>query len=104
MDKRDVEMRDLLDWYASRAADLARYTSQEPPNTIAIASVVQELALDGGSRAYMKPIKLTDFKEKEQQIMNDYQKGLLTSLGVAAMLIRAGFNSKRATEIANQCR
>lgn len=96
-------MSDTLDWYASRAVDLARYTSQEPPNTDAIAAVVQELALDAGSRAYMKPVKLQTFKEKEENILSDYRKGLLTNLGVAAMLIRAGFNSKRATEIANQC-
>lgn len=44
-------MEKTLFWYGSRARDIARYMSEEPPNTIAVMAVLEELRLDAGNRA-----------------------------------------------------
>lgn len=42
-----------INWYGERAADIARYMSNEPPMLEAATAVMQELALDGGRRSLL---------------------------------------------------
>lgn len=44
-----VRMREVLEWYGSRATDMARYAEQQ--QTTAMTAIVTELTLDAGRRA-----------------------------------------------------
>jgi hypothetical protein len=49
------EVKQALDWYGSRAADLARYVGMKPPQITAVEAVMAELMLDAGKRALNDP-------------------------------------------------
>lgn len=46
-----ADCRREVDWYGSRAADLARYLSMKPPLIKAVEAVTTELVIDAGKRA-----------------------------------------------------